>query len=169
MTDTAEIKSAVERELAEHGVYASNTSGVSMRPLFKTHRDMVILRPPRRPLRKYDVVLYTAASGKYIMHRIIGFKGDICIIRGDNTYRREYVEKSRIIAVLTEFNRKGKRHSCDETAFKIYSRLWNFIYPLRFVVHGAYSVVRRCLAGLYRRIFGHGYSEGKTAKQDKTK
>lgn len=165
MTDCRENARTVERELAEHGVYASNTSGVSMRPLFKTHRDMVILRPPQRPLRKYDVVLYSTFGGKYIMHRIIGFRGDVCIIRGDNTYRREYVDRSRIIAVLTEFNRKGKHHSCDETAFKIYSRTWNLIYPIRFVVHGVYAFARRCLSRLYRLIFGHGYREGKEAKR----
>ena len=43
---------AVESELKKNGVYASVTSGVSMRPLFKTNRDMVILKRPEAEPRK---------------------------------------------------------------------------------------------------------------------
>jgi hypothetical protein len=84
---TAPDFTSPERELKENGVYASITRGVSMRPLFKTHRDVVIVRTPIRPYKKYDVVLYTAAD-KYVLHRIIGKRDGAYVIRGDNTYRR---------------------------------------------------------------------------------
>ena len=74
----------IESELEKHGSYASVTRGISMRPLFKTRRDMVIITPPPAEFKKYDVVLYTGAGNKYTMHRVIGIKGDILIIRGDN-------------------------------------------------------------------------------------
>ena len=121
----------IEKELNEFGSYASNTVGVSMRPLFKTHRDVVILKKPDRPLKRYDVVMYVGVGDKYVLHRIIGFKGDICVIRGDNTFRKEFVPKDKIIAYMTSFNRKGKRHTTEEFSYRLYSRVWNFIYPLR--------------------------------------
>ena len=104
---------AVESELKKNGVYASVTSGVSMRPLFKTNRDMVILKRPEAEPRKYDVVLYKVASGRYVLHRIIKVTPDKFIIRGDNTFTLEYVPKDAVLGVLTEFNRKGKRISAD--------------------------------------------------------
>ena len=83
---------AVESELKKNGVYASVTSGVSMRPLFKTHRDMVILKKPNGVLKKYDVVLYKAGA-KYLLHRIIKVdtERNVYVIRGDNTFKLEYV------------------------------------------------------------------------------
>lgn len=139
----------VESELLKNGVYASVTSGVSMRPLFKTNRDMVILKRPDTELKKYDVVLYRLTTGRYVLHRIIKVTPDKLIIRGDNTYSLEYVNKSDVIGVLTEFNRKGKRTSVTNRAYVFYSKFWNLIYPLRFVCHKALNLLRK----VYRRIF----------------
>ena len=90
---------SIEKELEEFGFYASNTLGVSMRPLFKTHRDMVIIKRPEEELKKYDVALYVC-RGKYILHRVIAVLDDVYIIRGDNTYRKERVPKQSVIGVL---------------------------------------------------------------------
>lgn len=140
----------IEHELATHGTYASITRGVSMRPLFKTSRDMVIIKPITAPLKKYDVVLYTGAGNKYTMHRIIAVREDCYIIRGDNTYKKEYVTEDRIIGILTEFNRKGKRGTVEDKSYKIYSRFWHYIYPVRHFFH----FWRRLAARIYHKIFG---------------
>ena len=138
----------IERELEHHGSYASVTRGPSMRPLFKTSRDMVIIKKPTAEFKKYDVVLYTGAGNKYTMHRIIGFKDNALVIRGDNTYSKEYVARERVIGILTEFNRKGKHHTVNEFSFKVYSRFWNSIYPVRFLLFKA----RNLLGKIYRKL-----------------
>lgn len=154
MTESGEAQlrefEVVRRELDERGVYASTTSGTSMRPLFKTHRDVVILEKPSVAPKKYDVVLYPGKSEKFVLHRIIGERGDNYLIRGDNTYQTEIVPKSEIVAVLTAFNRKGKHHTTDERLYKCYSRIWNFIYPIRYLIYGA----RRILGKIKRKILG---------------
>ena len=147
MTDIYESE-AVERELAENGSFASITKGVSMRPLFRTCRDMIVISPIKAPLKKYDIVLYRGAGGEYILHRIIAVKKDICIIRGDNTYSKEYVPYDRIIGILTAYNRKGKSGSPSDLSFKIYSRFWHFIYPLRHLR----VKLRPILYAVYRRL-----------------
>ena len=126
----------IEKILAETGVYPSVTVGVSMRPLFKTHRDMVILEKPSDKLKKYDVVLYKTGE-KYILHRIIDVDelNSVYIIRGDNTYKKEYVSFDAVIAKLVSFKRKGKSFSVENRGYRVYSRVWNFIYPIRFVYH----------------------------------
>ncbi len=138
----------IKRELLTHGICATNTNGVSMQPLFKTHRDVVILKKAEGELSKYDVVLYPGKDGNYILHRIIGKTDSEYIIRGDNTFSKEYVSKGDVIGVLISFNRKGKRHTVDEFGYKFYSRFWNFIYPLRHLS----LRIRGALGRLYRNI-----------------
>ena len=141
--DIASESGVIEAELAKHGVYASITRGPSMRPLFKTGRDMVIIARVEKPLKKYDVVLYTGAHNKYTMHRIIGIRDDAYIIRGDNTYKKEYVKKENIIGILTEFNRRGKRVSTEKISYKIYSRFWHYIYPVRHILYKLKSLLSK--------------------------
>lgn len=140
---------SLEKELRENGVYASVTKGDSMRPLFKTNRDVIILSVPKSELKKYDVALYRARSDKYVLHRVVKVTSDKYIIRGDNTYALEYIDKDRILAVLTEFNRNGKKHSVNDLSYRIYSRIWNFIYPIRAL----YVKLRHTAGKLYRKIF----------------
>lgn len=137
------ISLRIEDELLKHGTYATNTVGVSMRPLFKTHRDAVVLKRAEGELKKYDVALYTDKRGRYILHRVIGKKGDYYVIRGDNTFVKEYVPRERVIAYMVSFNRKGKHHSTDERGYKLYARVWNFIYPVRFVFHIFLALLRK--------------------------
>ena len=144
-------RSLIEDELSRHGVYASTTRGVSMRPLFKTGRDMVIITKPEGELRKYDVVLYRDGKGKYILHRIIAVKDNYFVIRGDNTYVRERVDKSRIIGVLTEFNRAGKHHSVNEASYKLYSRIWNLLYIPRAACYFTLRTAKRALRKIFKR------------------
>ena len=136
----------IEAELEAHGVYASNTRGSSMEPLFRNHRDMVIISKPERAIKKYDVVLYPKGEEDYILHRVIAVRDDCYVIRGDNTFIKERVPKQAIIGVLTEFNRKGKRHSVRDLSYRIYSRVWCWLYPVRAMLRGL-----RILLGRARR------------------
>ena len=139
----------LEQRLLEDGVYVAKTRGYSMRPLFKTHRDAVMIVPVTRELRKYDIVLYTYGDGKYILHRIIGFSGDICIVRGDNTFVLEKVPKEKILGVVASFNRKGRRYDLSEPSYRAYSVIWTAIYPIR----NLWRRVRRVLSRIKHTIF----------------
>ena len=141
---------SIEKILQTDGVYPSVTSGRSMRPLFKTHRDMIVLEKITERPKKYDVVLYRIGE-KYILHRIIGIDEErsLFIIRGDNTYKKEYVPFSRVIARLTSFKRKGKHGSVEDRSYRIYSHVWNYIYPIRYAV----NFCKRAAAYAYRVVF----------------
>ena len=139
-----ELSNPIE-QLELYGVYASSTKGKSMRPLFKTGRDAVVLKKVDKEIKKYDVVLYQDRSGKYILHRVIGKKDGVFIIRGDNTFRRELVKEERILAYLISFNRQGKHHTVEDFGYKLYSRVWNFIYPIRFLFYKFKMLVKKIL------------------------
>ena len=137
------VSKRIEDELDKHGTYATNTVGVSMRPLFKTHRDVVVLKKTDRSIKKYDVVMYVAPAGRYILHRVIGERDGVYVIRGDNTFKKEYVPKDRVIAYMVSFNRNGKHCSIDDSLYKLYSRVWNLIYPVRFLFNKFFALCRK--------------------------
>ena len=142
----------IEEQLKKHGNVVSVTEGDSMRPLFKTHRDTVAIEKIDSDLKKYDVVLYKSESGtNFVLHRIVKVRSDgVFVIRGDNTYRNEYVRECDIIGRLAGFNRKGKGYTdVDSFGYKFYSRFWVLIYPLRYIFRIPVSFVKR----VFRRLF----------------
>ncbi|MBO5879453.1 MAG: S24/S26 family peptidase [Clostridia bacterium] len=147
---TVEYLEPIEQQLKNKGSYASITKGCSMQPLFKTRRDMVVIEPLSREPKKYDVVLYRGAGAEYILHRIIKVCPEFFVIRGDNTYVKEFVPKENVIGVLTTFNRKGKRGTTGDFSYILYSRVWNFIYPIRSL----YVKLRRLASKIYHKLFG---------------
>ena len=99
-------------------------------------------------MHKYDLPLYHRPDGKYILHRIIGVKEHAYVIRGDNTYAKEYVPDEWIIGYVSEFyraRRKGGERHVDTSArgYRFYAAFWNFVYPVRWVGYQAFRVVRK--------------------------
>lgn len=110
------------------------TSGASMKPLLRTHKDIVVIRRVPQPFSVGEVVLYKkAGADKLVLHRIIGVKQEgTYIIRGDNTYSNEYVPQSDILGVMTAVYRSGKYIDCKKSVlYKIYVKLNRFFYPAR--------------------------------------
>ena len=139
----------VESQLEKYGNAVTVTEGESMRPFLKTKRDVVVLKRLDSPLKKYDVVLYKV-DGKYIMHRVIGVTdgGKVLVIRGDNTFVREYVPCERIMARLVSFTRAGKGGTVEDRRYKLYSVIWNSIYPVRFILQLPKAAFRRAFRAL---------------------
>ena len=137
--------------LERDGVIVYKTRGVSMRPMLKQNRDLVTVRKFEGRLKKYDVPLYRRKTGGYVLHRIIGLKDDCYIIRGDNTFKKEYVPDSEVLGVLTEFKRKGRDHSVDSAGYKLYARFWNLIYPLRWVMRKSKVLGSKAKRFIFRR------------------
>jgi len=144
-----ELPSSFLEELEEHGSFASVTKGVSMRPLFKTNRDMVVIVKPEGELKKYDVALYRNRRGSFTLHRVVGVKDDVYLIRGDNTYFLEKIPKKDIVGVLSSFVRNGKSGEVTDLSYRLYSKFWNFIYPVRYLLFR----IRLFLGKIYRKIF----------------
>lgn len=123
----------IEQVLAENGESISSSSGVSMYPMLRHRRDMIVVETVKRPLKKHDVPLYRLKSGKLVLHRILKVTDDCYIIRGDNLFVKEYVKEQQIIGVLKAFYRDGKLYDCATNrkyhAYIIWIRL---SYPLRY-------------------------------------
>ncbi|MBQ8309697.1 MAG: hypothetical protein IJX80_01630 [Clostridia bacterium] len=128
--------SNIKEELRENGVYVSTTVGTSMRPMLRNRRDRIVLVPVgKERLKKWDLPMYLREDGKYVLHRIIDVKDDHYVIRGDNTYMKEYVKDEQILGYVTEFYRGNRHVSTDEKRYRRYAAFWHAIYPVRVPFH----------------------------------
>lgn len=148
----------IEDVIEDQSFYVGTTSGVSMYPMLRHRRDTIIVGPVEGKLKKYDVPVYKS-DGKYIMHRVIKVMPDHYIIRGDNCINKEYVTQDMIIGKLDEFYRNPKDVSSDKMRdvkpvrmngwkYKLYSRIWVKIFPIRLM----YKKVRGLLGRVKRKV-----------------
>ena len=144
------MNTSIEEQLRESGVVVSTTAGVSMWPMLRNRRDRVVLcSVGEERLEKFDLPLYRLPDGKYVLHRIIGVREDCYVIRGDNTYRKEYIPKEWILGCVTEFYRGGKHISANSKGYRFYASVWNKLYFLRYPAHAVWSFCRRVGRGLF--------------------
>ncbi len=111
------------------------TSGISMRPMLREHRDVAVIERVNRKLKKNDVPLYRRAGcDKLVLHRILKVTDNGYVIRGDNLYQNEYdVTDDDIVGVLKAFYREGKYYDCATSKiYHIYIVLNRLSYPIRY-------------------------------------
>ena len=138
-----------EEILARDGHLVYKTRGVSMEPMLRQNRDLVMISVPSSRLKPLDVALYRRGSA-YVLHRVIRDAGDHYLFRGDNTYALEAVPDSAVLGVLTGFVRKGRQVDCSSLLYRFYAAFWNIIYPLRLTGVRVRSGVARILRGTRR-------------------
>ncbi|MBQ6825467.1 MAG: hypothetical protein IJP34_02255 [Clostridia bacterium] len=117
--NTELIKSNIQKD----GLVYSLIKGVSMRPMLKQGRDIVVIEAVSLDdIKINDCLLYKRENYDFLpLHRVLKIKGETLIIRGDNTYKLEYVPKDYVVGRLKAFYRKGKYYDCEKSLkYKIY-------------------------------------------------
>ena len=133
----------IEETVSSGGSIRFTVTGISMSPLLINRRDSVVLSAPVN-IKKYDIVLHRRSNGDYILHRVIGRKGDILTIAGDNEIQKERnVNINCVIGKVVSFTRKGKNYTGKELWYKAYSVIWLWIFPFRYYVMRLIRAVRR--------------------------
>ena len=111
-------------QLEKYGMYVSAPRGTSMYPMIRQGKDVVEIQKLNRKPKRYDVVLYIRGESQGVIHRVLYWKNDICVICGDNCWQKEYVQPEQIKGIVTKFYRKGKWHSLDEKKYRMYVHVW---------------------------------------------
>ena len=126
--------------------------GYSMYPLLVPGRDEVILSPlPERDTRRGDVVLYRRASGILVLHRICRCKKDGYYMVGDNQVQIEGpIRQEQLIGMMTGFVRRGKLVSVSDVRYRILSRIWLMIRPVRRCIMVPGAKVKKGVKALFR-------------------
>lgn len=143
---------AQELERTGHLVYTNK--GISMMPLLRQDRDLMILKKAEPgTLKKLDAVLFIRPNGQYVLHRILEEQDGLYWIVGDNCVSGEYVREEQIIGVLTGVIRDGKTISVEDPAYQRYVHLWCDHYPTRIAILKVRNRIR-ALGGKALRTVG---------------
>ena len=139
--------------LEETGYVVYTTRGVSMQPLLRQGKDVVVIEKPKEHWKKYDTVLFLRKNGKYILHRILKIYDDKYWIVGDNCFKGEIVNGNQIIGVMTSIKRGNKIIQITNWQYRLYIHLWCDFYPVRFLLLRAYKNAYRVWTFVKRRIY----------------
>lgn len=139
-----------ERELETHGSIIFTNRGVSMLPLLRQDRDVLVIdKRGEGRCRKYDAVLFKRDNGQYILHRILKLLDGGYFIVGDNCTDGEFVREEQVLGVLRQVRRDGKTIQVTDPGYRFYVRVLRpihraLILPRRFV--------RRCGSFVKRKL-----------------
>lgn len=124
----------LEAELSRNGYLVYTNKGVSMMPLLRENRDLMVIEAKRPGVRfrRLDAVLFRRDNGQYVLHRILEVRPDDYLVVGDNCYQKEYVDDDRILGIMTSIVRDGKTIKLTDRGYLAYVHLWCDLYPLRF-------------------------------------
>ena len=140
-----------EEELARSGKIVVTNAGVSMRPLIKQGRDIMIITSKEGRLNKYDVPLYKRRD-QYVLHRIVQVRENDYVILGDNCVAKEYgITDDQIIGVMTSLVRNGKEINLSGFGYKLYVRVWCALAPIRIICKRIVGAMKSVVKKIIRR------------------
>ncbi|MDE6834872.1 MAG: S24/S26 family peptidase [Ruminococcus sp.] len=113
-------KRTIEQELNRTGRILRTTVGVSMEPMLKNRKNIVILVKAENLLKKYDVALYKRPNGQYVLHRVLKVREKDYIICGDNCWKKEVVPHEWVLAYMSGFYKNGRLIYPDNEKYQKY-------------------------------------------------
>ncbi len=125
-----ELMPGLLQALEEGGQFLLTVTGDSMRPTLRPERDAVALAAPKA-YRRGDIVLFRRDSGEYILHRIVGVRGDRLTMNGDAQTWTEEIAGKQVIAVVRQICRDGRRYNCQGVFGRLYGRGAAALRPAR--------------------------------------
>ena len=146
--------SSIEKEIAEKGRLTYTGKGISMWPLIRQKKDVVVIERPKGRLKKNDVALYklNKDNHRYTLHRVLGITENGYICRGDNCMRKEYgITEDMIVGVMTELHRDGKKISLDSVGYKAYVITNRLLFPVRYCFYFIVSLLRKIKRTIIKR------------------
>ena len=128
-----ELCPMIQELLAGGSTVQLTVTGISMRPMLLHRRDQVELTLPPSKLQRYAIPLYQREDGSFILHRIVKVEKDgTYTCAGDGQTALETgVRQEQIIAVVCSFIRKGKKISCSNKRYQVYTKVWTALFPIR--------------------------------------
>lgn len=125
---------AVAEQLRDGRTVRLRVGGNSMLPFLHDGREVITLSPVKSAtcLRKGAVVFFPY-QGKYIIHRIVGYRQGLYILQGDGNYAAtETARREDIAGLLVRIGYPGGRvWDCTSLSWRCCSRLWRALRPLR--------------------------------------
>ena len=142
-------------KLREGGSVTFSPKGTSMLPMLRSGLDSVTLTKPPVSLKKGTVALFVLDDERigrhFILHRLIRVRNGKYFFMGDNRLTFDPpAEYEDILAVVSEFTRKGKKHGVNEFGYRSYSAFMIATSGIRKVTNRLEKFVYRIWKKLFR-------------------
>lgn len=137
------LSGVIEEVITSGRTVELTVRGNSMFPMLR-HDVSVVRLAKSEKLRRGDIPLYKRSNGAYVLHRIVAVGDETFDCCGDNQWRIEKgIGKESVIAVVTDFKRTKKWHSCESLAYRTYVCVWIALRPIRHIFSAVKGRVRR--------------------------
>lgn len=147
-----EVQTNFREILQTKGRLVYHCRGVSMLPLLRQKRDVLIIEKKTERCKRLDVALFVRPDGKYIVHRVLKVFPDGYWIVGDNCVSGENVREEQVLGVMTAVKRGGRMLQMNNWGLRLYAHLWCDAYPVRFLALRTVCFIKRKLRALWKRI-----------------
>lgn len=116
-----DVITSFEEEIEKESFLFYTGVGISMLPLIKEGRDVLLISKKNGRLKNYDIPLYKRKNGQYVLHRIMKVRENDYVLCGDNQYQLESgITDDDIIGVLTKIIRNGKTIELNSFSYQMY-------------------------------------------------
>lgn len=121
--------------------------GSSMWPLITSSKDTVLIQPRlAESCHTGDIILYRRSSGLLVLHRLCRIKKDGYYFVGDNQTEIEGpLQAEQLLGVVTHIQRKGHTFSVKHPFYRIISRIWLIMRPIRHKISRPLGILFRKL------------------------
>ena len=127
-----ELLPIIEEKLSAGGTVVLPITGTSMLPLLVAGWGHVTLKSAVLPLEKDAIPFYRRNDGAFVLHRKVGEDENGYVMCGDNQWVMEHgITDKNIIGEVAFITRKGKTFSVDSRRYRLYVKLWKFLFPVR--------------------------------------
>ena len=117
----------------ENGVFVLTVTGTSMTPtLYPNSSSVALVSAERKPVRKYDIILFQRSNGDIVLHRVIKVLPDgLFLVNGDSQVWTEKIKRENILAVAQSYTKNNRIVKCSGIHFRCKSAVWCMLRPLR--------------------------------------
>lgn len=152
-----------EELLNRDGHLAFTNKGVSMMPLLRQGKDVMLIRKkgPER-CKRLDAVLFRRPRRRkeqdaYVLHRILRINPDGSYwIVGDNCVTGDTVREEQVIGILTGVVRGKRTIRVTDPGYRLYVNTWCRWYRVRIFLLKARNFIKRGAKRTLRRFSGQG-------------
>ena len=149
-TALSEMEGLIREKLAAGGSVTFSPKGTSMLPMLRASGDSVTLVKPPARIKKGTVALFISHNEEgersFILHRLVGKDGGKLVFLGDNRRFCDVpVEYEDVIGVVSEYESRGKKHSCRG--------LWYGIYTFWMLITRRLRLPAAKLQGFFYRVW----------------
>ncbi|MBG9368166.1 S24/S26 family peptidase [Streptococcus sp. NLN64] len=137
-------KRSIEEHLAVEGHHILQAQGNSMYPALR-NGDLVTLESLDSfgEIHVGDIVLYRRRDRILVLHRVARIQNGALILNGDNCTYFEYPDADQVIAVLVNYQRRGRTADFRNMKSSLYRWFWCKPWILRFFILKVYRKLRR--------------------------